>query len=421
MKHLLNVYLYGNLTGTLKLNSGSMLFNYSDVAKKPLSLSMPINSNKYTNKACEAFFGGLLPEGVDTIKSIVTAVGASSQSTFSLIEQIGVECAGAVIISKPEVSPDLRLNFEVRGKKLTDAELAEMLTNLPRRPLFIDKEFRISLAGAQHKGALCMIDGNLVLPEPGVPTTHILKPSINHPDTPDTVENEFYCMRLSNLVGLKTPQVQYREAESVKYLLVTRFDRLESAGLTNNREVRRIHQEDFCQALGFLSSKKYETDGGPSLVTCFKLIDRMTYPAKDKIELLKRVIFNYVIGNKDAHSKNFSLLHHTNNTLELSPTYDVMSTVVYPKVNTKLAMSIGRESEINRIKAENWLRLCEKIDVSPANFKRISFEIMAKVEAELPEIRSQMLEGNIWVPVCEEIEAAAKTRMSSFEVSLNKM
>lgn len=421
MSQLLDVYLYNRLTGRLHLKSGSMHFDYEPGINRPLSFSMPVNEKGYANNACEAYFGGLLPEGQDTRKTIAKAVGANSNSTYSLLEQIGIECAGAVQLCTSEQKPDLRSIYKLEGKELSDEKLAEMITELPSHPLFIQDDFRLSLAGAQQKGALCMIEGKLYIPNPGIPTTHILKPSINHPDTPHTVENEFFCMTLARLVGLKTPDVHIRLAKEKKFLLIKRYDRAETSSHTVDNDISRVHQEDFCQALGTVSTKKYEADGGPTLVKCFELIERLEYPARDKLELLKRVLFNFIVGNADCHSKNFSILHHYKNYSELSPCYDILCTAVYPKHTTKLAMSIGKEADMNKIRAENWTRFIKKIDVTPANFKKIATELAASTHNQLAVLEIKMVEKENWLPICDEISNIIKKRIGMLQLSLEKI
>lgn len=421
MTQLLDVYLYAELAGRLNLKSGSMHFDYEPATKRPLSFSMPINDRGYANNICEAYFGGLLPEGQDTRKLIAKTVGANSNSTYSLLEQIGIDCAGAVQLCSPEQKPDLRSIFKLEGKELSDEKLAEMISDLPSRPLFIQNDFRLSLAGAQAKGALCMINGKLCIPNPGIPTTHILKPSINHPDTPYTAENEYFCMTLAKLIGLKTPSVQIKTAKHTKFLLISRYDRIETSSYPDDNDMSRIHQEDFCQALGIVSTKKYEADGGPSLVKCFELIERLEYPARDKLELLKRVLFNFIVGNADCHSKNFSILHHFINYSELSPCYDILCTAVYPKHTTKFAMSIGKEADMNKVRADNWTRFIKKIDVTPASFKKIASELAAGTQKQLPALKTKMIEKKTWSPICDEISSTILERIKMLQLSLEKL
>jgi serine/threonine-protein kinase HipA len=418
MAHELSVRLSGQPVGILRLNSGSMLFQYENAAKA-LSFSMPIRPEPYTNKACEAFFGGLLPDNVETKKLIAKLYGISSSSNFGLLEKIGFDCAGAVSLDDPLKPVSEQAAFRLEGKLLTEELLCEHLKELPTRPLFVGVEgIRISLAGAQEKAALCVINDQLCIPGPGVPTTHILKTQIRGLE--QSVANEYMCMVLARAVNLTTPRVELCRAGDVEYLLVERYDRAITQG-----EITRIHQEDFCQALGVVSTK-YQADGGPSLQECFKLLDRTTYPAIAKIELLKRVIFNYVIGNADCHAKNFALLHGDTTSI-LAPTYDVLCTAVYVvdskdrKISTKFAMAIGGESDMHQIRLQNWKRFCELIKVSPAAYKRTCTDLTNQIIKVLPEIQSHISEIGHQNEVTERVLELIKERAEELRKTVSEL
>jgi serine/threonine-protein kinase HipA len=237
----LNVLLCDKRIGTLELNSGSMRFKYEN-ADRSLSINMPIRGEPYTNKACEAFFGGLLPENTQAKKNLAKLFGISSDSNFRLLEKIGFDCAGAVsLLLDVEAGQDDR--HEIEGRPISDRELRQHLVELPTKPLFTGVDgIRISLAGAQDKAALCLIENTLCIPATGVPSTHILKPSIT--GLTSSVENEYFSMRLAKLIGLSVCNVEIRKALDIEYLLIKRYDRK-----IIKKNIYRIHQEDFGQAL----------------------------------------------------------------------------------------------------------------------------------------------------------------------------
>ncbi len=175
----------------------------------------------------------------------------------------------------------------------------------PARPLLAgEKGLRLSLAGAQSKVPVILVDGAVALPAPGQPTTHILKPPIARFTA--TPENEAFVMRLAAAIGLDVAPVEPRVVRDRPYLLVERYDRAVGA----DGQVRRIHQEDFCQALGVPPETKYASEGGPTFKDCFALLRRIAErPAVDVLKLLDAVIFNAIAGNADAHGKNFSILY----------------------------------------------------------------------------------------------------------------
>jgi serine/threonine-protein kinase HipA len=392
----------------LGLHSGSMSFAYDAAAQRVLSMSMPLRTEPYKSRACEAFFGGLLPEDPDAKKIIGTLFGINSNSNFSLLEKIGFDCAGAVSVYE-EGEPILDEKEKLlSGTTIEPHALHELLRDLPERPLLAGIEgMRISLAGAQEKAALCMIENELCIPDPGVPTTHIIKPRIRA--LRETVVNEYFCMRLAKVSGINAPHVELRRAGDIEYLLIERYDRV----FLPDSHLRRIHQEDFCQALGILSTKKYQADGGPSLPDCFNLLDRVTFPVIDKQELLKRVVFNFVIGNADCHGKNFSVLHNDDKTIKLAPAYDLMCTAVYAKVTPRFAMAIGGESEINSVRREHWQRFCKQIAINPTALKR-AFEGLSKaITKSLPSLAEE-----VQSEFANEIAALIHGRIEMLAVSL---
>jgi len=198
-----------------------------------------------------------------------------------------------------------------------------------------------------------LIDNQVAFPAEGCPTTHILKPEPLY--YPGLVQNEYFCLQLARSIGLPAVHAMIRKAQDTIYLLIERYDRA-----IENNHIRRIHQEDFCQALGIVSINKYQNEGGPGFDACFDLLNRTTYPAQDRNVLAEIAVFNYLIGNMDAHGKNFSLLHANNTVLKLASFYDLVSTRVYADLTTKMAMKIGSQYQADSVLQSHWQNLCEK-------------------------------------------------------------
>jgi serine/threonine-protein kinase HipA len=223
-----------------------------------------------------------------------------------------------------------------------------VLDALPARPLLAGEAgLRLSLAGAQAKVPVVLVDGAIALPLPGQPTTHILKPSI--PRFPATTENEAFVMRLAAAIGLDVAPVEPRVVRGRTFLLVTRYDRAPS-----ETGVRRVHQEDFCQALGVPPETKYAAEGGPGFKECFALLRRVSArPAEDVLKLLDAAIFNLIVGNADAHGKNFSILYDAQGP-KLAPLYDLLSTVAWPELSPKMAMKMGGRGRLEEMDERGW-------------------------------------------------------------------
>jgi serine/threonine-protein kinase HipA len=352
MSRTLDVFLHRLHVGSLTQNNqGDVVFNYDETylqnpEAKPLSQSLPLTKKRFNRKECRPFFAGVLPE--ESKREIIASnLGISARNDFALLEQIGGECAGAVtFLPKGTPLPAIENSY----RQLSEPEQASILRTLPKRPLMAGEAgIRLSLAGAQDKIAV-KVDGKTIgLPLNGSPSTHILKPQIERFE--GLVFNEKLCMDLATAVGIPTAGVKLGVVEGIHYILVERYDRAYiPTTKAGEHLLHREHQEDFCQALGIVSEHKYQSEGGPSLKQCFELLrNTSSVPLVDLQSLLNAVIFNLLIGNNDAHGKNFSLIYRTDGQTRLAPLYDLVSTTAYPELSTRMAMKIGSEYEPEKV------------------------------------------------------------------------
>lgn len=357
-KPALDVYLRNRLVGRLWLDERRrFVFQYEgewirNPYANPMSLSLPLKTEPYTGDSARPFFANLLPEG--EIRRLITQrFGFSEKNDFALLEQIGGECAGAVSLLPQGEAPDEGRSY----KELAEEELHRIITELPRRPLLAgEKGIRLSLAGAQNKLPVFIEKNKVFIAGGNSPSTHILKPPI--PGFAGTVANEAFCMTLAGRVGLPVPEVSIRKQLDT-LLVVERYDRKKDPG----GGILRLHQEDFCQALGILPDQKYESEGGPKLSQCFLLLrDNSTRPAADQRTLLSWVIFNALIGNADAHAKNLAILYAERGP-RLAPFYDLLCTQVYPDLAVKYAMKIGGENRPDWLQLPHWERLSDELSL----------------------------------------------------------
>jgi serine/threonine-protein kinase HipA len=232
----------------------------------------------------------------------------------------------------------------VNAEPLTEGAIAELVANLRSAPLGIGGRVRVSLAGVQEKLLLTRLpDGTWGRPVDATPSTHILKPEIAV--YPETVENEAFCMRVALHLGLDVAPVTTTEIGDLRLIVVDRYDRV----LHDDGSVERIHQEDFCQATGTPPANKYEDEGGPSLGRIAEILQAVS--TNEALEvLLRAVTLNVLIGNGDAHAKNFSLLHEPLGTLRLAPLYDLLATMHYG--DDRLAMYIDDVRRTSRVTAD---------------------------------------------------------------------
>ncbi len=421
MSRTLDVYLHNHLVGHLTQNDGGqMIFDYveswlENLMAIPLSQSLPLRKERFTRKECRGFFAGILPE--EKKREIIAPIlGISSQNDYAMLEQIGGECAGAVtFVPAGEPLPGKNYHYQ----KLNGEKLAAILRELPRRPLMAgDGDVRLSLAGVQDKIALHISGENIFMPLGGAPSTHILKPAIEHFE--GVVFNEAVCMKLADKVGLSVAKVEIHCIEGIDYLLVKRYDRKSipvpphlMLGLKSFS--MRVHQEDFCQALAVPPGLKYQSEGGPSLKQCFDLLRNVSsVPAVDLLGFLDIVIFNILIGNNDAHSKNFSFLYSEGKTLltsgctpRLAPFYDLVSTVYYPELSSKMAMKLGGESVSDKLLPKHFERLAEETGMNKT-----------KVVQRVPElagiVREKISETEIDHKVANSVVVLIKKRCETF-------
>lgn len=390
MSEGLNVYLRGDKVGRLWLDAGRrFVFAYDSdwlagETAVPLSLRLPLRAEPYEDEHARPFFANLLPES-ELRRVIARKLGLSEQNDFALLVAVGGECAGAVSLLPEGTVPTGAGSY----RALNDDELNDLVDELPKRPMLAGEEgIRLSLAGAQNKLPVFFNGQQVSVPLGDAASSHILKPPIAH--YPHTVENEYFCMCLAEGVGLSVPSVSLLHKRQSLYL-IERYDRKH----TTQGGIERVHQEDFCQALGIAPDQKYEKEGGPSLQQCFKLLrERSVLPVADVRALLDWVIFNYLIGNADAHGKNISLLL-TQQGPHLAPFYDLMCTAVYPELAKKIAMKIGGDDRPGWIIERRWQSFAEEIGIAyKLVLQRLIYMKEAVLDAATLLIQSAILKQN---------------------------
>ena len=396
MTRTLTVWWEGAVVGSLTADRhGAMRFAYdadwlADPAAPALSVSLPRRAEPFPPRQCRPFFEGLLPEGAQR-DAVASALGVSRANEFRLLERLGGEVAGALALWPAGETPP---RFEAAGtaSSLPDDELAALLASLETRPFLAGtRGLRLSLAGAQSKLPVVLVDGRVALPVPGQPTTHILKPPIARFSA--TTENEAFAMRLAARLGLDAAPVEPYLAAGRACLLVTRYDRRQEP----DGAVRRLHQEDFCQALGIVADRKYAADGGPGFRQCFELVRRAcTRPAVEVLKLLDAAVVQVLLGNADAHGKNYSLLHRKGR-IELAPLYDLLSTVAWPDLSPNFAMRVARRARLEEMRRSDWDRFADAAGLGAPFVRRRVREL-----ADLAPSRAAAVAGELARPGLDE-------------------
>lgn len=386
MAHELAVWLFADQVGTLALADGRLSFRYSPAWLSRsdavmLSLSLPLQAAPFDDHQARPFFAGLLPEG-QLRRLIARRFQVSGQNDFALLERLGGECAGAVTLLAPgQTLPRAELAEDIQW--LSDEEVAAMLDELPHRPMLAGKDdLRLSLAGAQDKLPVVFDGVRIGLPRNGAPSSHILKPAIRGLE--DTAINEGFCLALAEALRLEPAQAQLHAVRDRQFLLVARYDRIVDA----QGQRQRLHQEDFCQALGVAPEMKYQNEGGPGLAQCFDLVRRATRPnAPQILRLFDAAIFNALIGNHDAHAKNFSLLY-SGKVPVLAPIYDVLATAIYPTLTPRMAMKIGGKYKFSEVQARHWDQLATEAGLGQAQTRKRILALAKALPATARELQT---------------------------------
>lgn len=406
---MLAVWLYGQRVATLeRAKRGRLRLTYSDAALSTyalgvplLSLSMPLRPEPYTHGAVLPFVDGILPE--EPARTVLAREhDVSADDSLGLLAALGRDCAGALIIQSDD-EPAPPTSTTTTAEPLDDAALLSAVSNLRSAPLGAVGRVRVSLGGVQEKLLLTrMPDGRWGRPVDGTPSTHILKPEIAA--YPHTVANEAFCVRLARELGLRVAEVETMVVGGRKLLVVERFDREVSV----DGAVRRIHQEDVCQALGVNPRDKYEQDHGPSLRRAAEVVQATT----DSLDtLLRAVLLTLAIGNGDAHAKNFSVLHMPDGSLQLTPLYDLMSTMVYE--DDRLAMYIDDVQRMNRVTGKRLQNEAARWGISRTDSLRLINDLLgripdaaARARAKTPDVPDSIAR------VIEEQTARLRTELS---------
>ena len=393
----LSVWWGDRVAGVLSIDKGgAMHFAYaddwlSDPASPPLSQALPKQAEPFGDHLCKAVFGGLLPEeGQRT--AIARALGVSPDNPFRLLQAIGGDVAGAQAFL-PDGEKPAPGRYGTTPKPLSDEGLAALLNRLPRVPMLAGEGgARLSLAGAQSKLPVILTeDGGIAIPRPGEPSTHLIKPEPER--FPGLAANEAFCLALARAIGLDAVEAEWREVAGRPLLLVARYDRAGADGRTI-----RLHQEDFAQALGVPSNRKYAAEGGPTFRDVFGLLrSAATRPAREVLKLADAAIFNLIIGNADAHAKNFSLLRKEPGEIVLAPLYDLVATHVWEELSPRLAMRFGGAGKLEEVDGKTFARFAEEAGLAPPYVRRRAEVLARAVQAaigrgiELPGLTDRTL------------------------------
>jgi serine/threonine-protein kinase HipA len=357
----LPVYFEQRRVGTIDVDKTGPGFTYDPnwVALRgafPISLTMPLRSDRIAPETFLPWAANLLPES-EQLRTLGQILGMARSDVIGLLSAIGRDTAGALSIGEPGRTAS------VQWRPIDKTEdLEKVIEELPSKPFLVGEEgVSMSLAGVQTKLAVSIDDKRRVcIPMNGSPSTHILKPDAQR--LCGGVQNEAFCLTLARRMKIPTPNITTGQAGKRTYLLVERHDRTNVGG-----RWRRLHQEDYCQALGKPPSAKYESNQtgiyGPTMKDMFELT-RRHLSSIDILHLLDMVVFNVLACNTDAHAKNYSIIIRGNGA-SLAPIYDVLCGEVWDSVTKNLAQKIAGESRGDYLKGRHWQRFARECGLNP--------------------------------------------------------
>jgi serine/threonine-protein kinase HipA len=364
---------------------GRLTFVYDDAWRQaadayPLSLSMPLGAKEHGRAVTEAFLWGLLPDNDRVLSRWAAKFHVSARNVFALISHVGEDCAGAVQFVTPDRLSAMRSGKEDKVEWLSEADIAKRLETLRadhaawRLPRDTGQ---FSLAGAQPKTALLFQNDRWGIPSGRLPTTHILKPPTGQFD--GHAENEHICLMLARSLGLPSAQSKVMRFKDEIAIVIERYDRQRKGN-----DIIRVHQEDVCQALGIMPTKKYQNEGGPSASGIAELLRTYSTDRQDDLDTFVAAIgFNWLIAGTDAHAKNFSLLL-SDRRVRLAPLYDVASILPYDEFDLqkiKLAMKIGGEYKLNQIGLRQWQKFAREMRIDATEL----IESLVAMAKQLPD------------------------------------
>jgi serine/threonine-protein kinase HipA len=325
---------------------------YVRTGRVPLSLRLPIGSQTYPAKRVQPYLRGLLPENLGTRQQWAQSLGTDSEDTFGILAQMGWDCPGAVQFCDED---ELGRLLERAGEHepVSDAGIAQRIRDLSDAPAtWTMPGEHWSLGGQQEKFALASLGGRWFVAHGSAATTHIFKPGIKVLKHQALVEH--VTMRAAAKLGVEIAESRMIGFEDQWAIVVERFDRV-----VDGTSIRRVHQEDMCQAVGRMPENKYESNGGPRLSDLAKLIrSDMTAVPDDIRALADFAVINVVTGAPDGHSKNISALLYANGERSVAPLYDLATGLAYAQnnVDRSVALSIGSERHVSRIMTKQWAK-----------------------------------------------------------------
>ncbi len=405
MPQTLEVHIADMLAGVIEQRAnGNFRFEYHPAYAEgplriPLSYSMALTRREHGTRQIGNWMWGLLPDNEVTLNRWSQRIKVSARNPFALLRAMGEDCPGAVQLAPPGFDFAERGNVAWISRPELERRIQTLLEDPGSGRLESDAG-QFSLAGAQAKTALYRTGKRWGVPRGRTPTTHILKPE--NPRFPGLAPNEHFCLELARAARSPAVRSEVEIIGGTPTIIVERYDRYRCP---RERTVKRIHQEDCCQAFGVHPQRKYQSEGGPGVPEIMDLLRFSKAPEADRERFMRAQAFNFLIGGTDAHAKNYAIIFEPGGAFRLTPLYDVISFLPYHQLRDQLtlAMTIGGRRAIDEIQPRHWERMAQRCGFPHARALDHVRELAGKLPDLAAEVRSSCAAAGLAHPVIDEL------------------
>lgn len=410
MTDQLAVLLRGQIVGDWSRNHlGQYTFsyreNYRSTGRIPLSPALPISDTRFGHQAVAAYVEGLLPENPE-VRAVWASELKTSETAFDLLAAMGRDCVGAVQFAHEDALDELAQRA-ADYRLVTDTEIGERLAALRATGAsWTLPDEHWSLPGVQEKFTLARLGDRWHVARGAAASTHIVKPGVTR--LMHQAVLEYATMQVAARLGLTVAATELADFAGETAIVITRFDRYHDLASA----VHRLHQVDFCQAMGRMPANKYEERNGPRAAELAAMLRRESARAEQDVRRFSdAVLFNYVVGAPDAHAKNFALLYPPRGGPRMAPLYDLSSALAYePRAGgydlSSVAMSIGGRRKLGQVLEKNFERHADEMKLD--HTERLAR--VADMAAAVPDAFRSALAG-IESPAAHDVAGRLLSRL----------